>query len=380
MSHVLGPAPARALRVAVLVTPRATTAFTACGMVDVLSGVGRSYERLTGENPSAEPLIDARLVTLEGGETPVANGMVLGSTQPISSYAPNTETRPDIVCVASMVVPTDRPLGAPHAVREWLRDCLADGAVVASACSGALLLAEAGLLDGGEATTHWAYCAALRQRHPAVRVRPERVLVATGPGGRVVTAGGSASWYDLALYLVDRFLGPERARRAAKLNLLQWHVAGQLPFASIAATAQHGDRAVRSAQEWLAENYREPHSTAGMMARSGLPERSFQRRFRAATGLSPLDYVHALRIEEAKRMLETTDTAVDAIAAEVGYEDPAFFRRLFRRHVALTPAAYRRAFARPARATGLSQGSGKRRPVASDGAEHRGSVVDANGP
>jgi transcriptional regulator GlxA family with amidase domain len=329
-------------------------------MVDVLSGVGRSYERLTGENPSAEPLIDARLVTLEGGETPVANGMVLGGTQPISSYAPNTETRPDIVCVASMVVPTDRPLGAPHAVREWLRDCLADGAVVASACSGALLLAEAGLLDGGEATTHWGYCAALRQHHPTVRVRPERVLVATGPGGRVITSGGSASWYDLVLYLVDRFLGPDRARRAAKLNLLQWHVAGQLPFASLAATAQHGDRAVRAAQEWLAENYREPHPAAGMLARSGLPERSFQRRFRAATGLSPLDYVHALRVEEAKQMLETSDTAVDAIAAEVGYEDPAFFRRLFRRHVALTPAAYRRAFARPPLAASPARGSAPR--------------------
>jgi transcriptional regulator GlxA family with amidase domain len=87
---------------------------------------------------------------------------------------------------------------------------------------------------------------------------------------------------------------------------------------------------------------------AGMLARSGLPERSFKRRFRAATGLSPLDYVHALRVEEAKQMLETENLPVDAVAAEVGYEDPAFFRRLFRRHVALTPAAYRRAFARPA--------------------------------
>jgi transcriptional regulator GlxA family with amidase domain len=348
MSHALGPAqPPRRLRVAVLVTPRATTAFTACGMVDVLSGVGRSYERLTGEDPAAESLIDARLVTLDGGEVAVANGVVLGATLPISAYAPPSGAFPDIACVASLAVPPGGPVGAPEAALAWLRDCHAAGAVVASACSGALLLAEAGLLDGGEATTHWAYCAGLRQRHPAIRVRPERVLVTAGPGGRVVTSGGSASWHDLALYLVDRFLGPERARRAAKLNLLEWHVAGQLPFASLAATAQHGDRSVRAAQDWLAGNYHAPHAVAGMLARSGLPERSFQRRFRAATGLSPLDYVHALRIEEAKQMLETTDAAVDGIAAEVGYEDPAFFRRLFRRHVALTPAAYRRAFARP---------------------------------
>jgi transcriptional regulator GlxA family with amidase domain len=167
----------------------------------------------------------------------------------------------------------------------------------------------------------------------------------------VITAGGSASWHDLALYLVDRFLGPERARRAAKVNLLQWHVAGQLPFAALAASAQHGDRAIRQAQEWLAENYRAAHPAVGAAARAGLPGRSFQRRFHAATGLSPLDYVHALRVEEAKQVLETSELPVDAVAAEVGYEDPAFFRRLFRRHVALTPAAYRRAFARPAPST-----------------------------
>ncbi|MGK7870889.1 GlxA family transcriptional regulator [Falsiroseomonas sp. E2-1-a20] len=361
MPHILGPAPPpRPLRVAVLVTP-ATNASTACGMVDLFSGVGRSYERLTGEDPTAVSLIDARLVTLDGGEAAVSNGIVLAATLPISAYAPGTGTCADLVCVASLAVPADQPVGAPPAVCAWLRQCLAAGSVVASACSGALLLAEAGLLDGGEATTHWGYCAALRQRHPAVRVCPERVLVATGPGGRVVTAGGSASWYDLVLYLVDRFLGAERARRAAKLNLLQWHVAGQLPFASLSATAQHGDRAIRAAQDWLAENYRAPHSIASMLSRSGLPERSFQRRFRAATGLSPLDYVHALRIEEAKQMLETTEMAVDAIADEVGYEDPAFFRRLFRRHVALTPAAYRRAFARPAPTLNHSRGSGMSR-------------------
>lgn len=221
------------------------------------------------------------------------------------------------------------------------------------------------------------FCAGLRQRHPEVRVLSERVLVAAGPGGRVVATGGSASWYDLALYLIDRFFGPERARRVAKLNLLQWHVAGQLPFAALAATAQHGDRVVRAAQEWLAENYRAARPTTEVAASVDLPERSFQRCFRAATGLSPLDYVHALRVEEAKQMLETTSAEVDAIAAEVGYEDPASFRRLFRRHVALTPAAHRRAFARPA---GGAQAFGVGGPIASKVRSNPDGVAGANGP
>lgn len=343
------PPGAAPLRVAILLLPDATTAATACGMLDLLSGVGRSYERLTGEAPAAEPPVEPRLVSPAGGEVRVANGVVLGGTLPMAACAPPAGAFPDVVCVPAVTLPPGgQGLGAPEAVLGWLRECHAAGALVASACSGTLLLAEAGLLDGGEATTHWGFCAGLRQRHPGVRVRPNKVLTACGPGARVITAGGAASWHDLVLYLVDRFLGPEPARRVAKVNMLRWQSGGQLPFAALAATAQHGDRAVREAQDWLAANYRTAHPVAGMLARSGLPERSFKRRFRAATGLSPLDYAHALRVEEAKQMLETGDLPVDAVAAEVGYEDPAFFRRLFRRHVALTPAAYRRAFARPA--------------------------------
>lgn len=336
------------LRVAILVLPGATTAATACGMLDVLSGAGRAYERLTGEAPAPRTTIEAHLVSPNGGEIVVANGVVLGGTLPVAVCGPPDGVLPDVICVPALATAPDQAVGAPESLLGWIRRCHAEGALIASACSGTLLLAETGLLDGGEATTHWAFCAGLRQRHPRVRVQPARVLTACGAGARIITAGGGASWHDLMLYLVDRFLGSDAARRVAKVNMLRWHGVGQLPFAALAATTQHGDRAVRAAQDWLAANYHAPHPVAGMLAHSGLPERSFKRRFRLATGLSPLDYVHALRVEEAKQMLETENLPVDAVAAEVGYEDPAFFRRLFRRHVALTPAAYRRAFARPA--------------------------------
>lgn len=348
MPDTMGPP--RPLRVAILVLPGLTSASVAYGMYDVLSGVGRRYEMLICRPPPAEgPLVDAGLVSPEGGDVAIAYGVVLRGTRPLAEHDPPGGQKPDIVCVPSVSAPPDRPIGPPEMVRDWLRRCHASGAMLATVCSGALVLAEAGLLDGSEATTHWAFAAGLRQRHPSVRVCPERVLVPTGPGARVVTASGYSSWQDLMLYLVHRFFGAERARQVAKVHLFQQHVAGQLPFAALAATAQHADRAVREAQLWLAENYHAAHPVIGMAARAGLPERSFNRRFRAATGLSPLDYVHALRVEEAKQMLETSDLPVDAVAEEVGYEDPAFFRRLFRRHVAMTPAGYRRAFARPVR-------------------------------
>ncbi|MGF1563448.1 MAG: GlxA family transcriptional regulator [Geminicoccaceae bacterium] len=153
------------------------------------------------------------------------------------------------------------------------------------------MLAEAGLLEGCQATTHGAYCDAMAARHPRIDVQPNRFLVA-----------------------------------------------------SLARVAQTRDGQIADMQAWIAENYAHPAPVAEMIDRSRLPERSFKRRFKAATGLTPLDYVQSIRLEEAKQMLETTELAVEAIATEVGYEDDSFFRRLFRRKVGLSPRDYRQRF------------------------------------
>jgi transcriptional regulator GlxA family with amidase domain len=121
-------------------------------------------------------------------------------------------------------------------------------------------------------------------------------------------------------------------------------VAGQQPFARLARTRQVDDAVIARCQGWIAEHYREPSPVAAMVRLSGIAERSFKRRFQAATGMSPLEYVHTLRLEAAKEMLETSDRPAEAIALEVGYEDAGFFRRLFRRHVRLTPSQYRKRF------------------------------------
>lgn len=132
--------------------------------------------------------------------------------------------------------------------------------------------------------------------------------------------------------------------RLARVYLMDWHSHGQLPFSALVRARQVEDNRVAVCQEWIAEHYAEPGPVAAMAALSGLPERSFKRRFAKATGMAPLDYVHTLRLEEAKQMLETTDLPVEAVANEVGYEDASFFRRLFRRKVGMTPADYRRRF------------------------------------
>src|SRR5262249_32822686 len=130
----------------------------------------------------------------------------------------------------------------------------------------------------------------------------------------------------------------------ARVNLIDWHDIGQQPFARLARSRQVDDALIARCQVWIAQNYNTAAPVAAMVRLSGVAERSFMRRFKAATGMAPLEYVHTLRLEEAKQMLESTATPIEAIASEVGYEDAGFFSRLFRRQVNLTPAQYRKRF------------------------------------
>jgi transcriptional regulator GlxA family with amidase domain len=237
--------------------------------------------------------------------------------------------------------------GRYPAIVNWLSDMHVQGAMLCSACSGVLLLAETGLLDGREATIHWAYARTFRRNFPNVRLRLEKVLVTAGDRQQFVMSGASASWHDLVLYLVARHVGPVAAQAIAKFMLLQWHVDGQAPYTVFEAPTDHGDAAILDTQRWLNEYFTVAAPVEEMVRRSGLAERSFKRRFKKATDYSPIAYVQHLRIEEAKRRLERTDTPIEEISWAVGYEDPAFFRRLFKRITRITPGAYRRKFRFP---------------------------------
>jgi transcriptional regulator GlxA family with amidase domain len=224
----------------------------------------------------------------------------------------------------------------------------ARGAQMYGTCGGALVLAEAGLLEGQTATTHWVYEPVFRKFFPGVKLHMERVLVQNGPGHNLVCGGGASSWQDLALLLVAKHGGTEEAIRMSKLFLYQWHRDGQLPYASMVRNVDHGDAVILRCQEWVAQHYDRQDIIAELVRQSGLPKRSFDRRFRAATGYSPLAYVQTLRVEEAKQLLETGGDPVDSVAGDVGYEDVASFRRLFRRLTGMSPSDYRRKFQPPA--------------------------------
>jgi transcriptional regulator GlxA family with amidase domain len=253
--------------------------------------------------------------------------------------------RPTIVIVPELwLAPTDVMRDRYEPVKDWLRCCHKNGTVVYSACSGSVLLAAAGLLDGREATSHWGYEDLFRRSFPNVRFNPAPNLVIADRTARIVTAGGTTSWHDLAIHIISRHCSPGEALRIAKVYLLKWHGEGQLPYASLVRRQPHADWVVRKAEGWLAQHSRMPHAVAAAVKHCGIPQRSLKRRFTTATGSTLITYVQNLRIEEAKRLLEGDGAAADDIAPLVGYENPAFFRRLFKRVTGLTPGAYRRMF------------------------------------
>jgi transcriptional regulator GlxA family with amidase domain len=324
--------------IAILVTAE-SAASVVYGMFDLLKCAGRDWPMVVDGQPGAE-LLEPVLVAARPGIVRAANGVPIEAHRSFDELA-----APAVVCVPELMISPYGPLDGLFA-REvaWIQRCHAAGSLLAASCSGAMLLGEAGLLDDEDATTHWAFCEVLQRRYPLARVRPHCALIASGEGQRLVMAGGGSSWMDLALYLIARFVGIEAAMQVAKLNLIDWHHVGQQPFARVASTRQAEDAVIGRCQSWIGDHYAQAAPVAAMAAQSGLAERSFQRRFKLATGMTPMEYVQTLRIEEAKHLLETTEDPVEAIAGEVGYDDAAFFSRMFRRAVSLSPGQYRRRF------------------------------------
>ncbi len=309
------------------------------GMYDLLESVGTAWSYLTEGTPSA-PLTRVRIVAKNAEPFRCIAGVPVIPDVDLQ-HADDAE----IICVPNFRLgENDRPREVLGEELDWILQRHASGARLATACSGSALLADVGLLDGEEATAHWSMRGLFHKRYPKVSFCPERTLVFAGEGDSIVMTGGMASWQDLALYVIARFLGPEHAARSARFYCVDPRPDGQRHFAAPTRRLQSDDAVIRDCQEWLAAEYGHSDAVGRMVTRSGLPRRTFDRRFRAATGHSPTDYMQSLRIEEAKQLLEMEELKVEAIAVEVGYADVRAFRRLFSKMTGLSPAEYRRRF------------------------------------
>jgi transcriptional regulator GlxA family with amidase domain len=312
------------------------------GVVSTLYGI-YDVMNATSLMPGERAPFRVEIVGEAAGPLELASGVAV----PVQKAIQDVETT-DIVIVPSILL---RPGGwqkdrYPRLVA-WLRAMYDCGAVLCSACSGIFVLGETGLFDGKDVTVHFGYARALGATFPAMRIHPERVLVISGLREELICSGASTTWHDLALYLFARYAGSTTAQDVARLFALQWHQDGLAPYIVFEGKTDHGDAEIESAQRWLSRNFSVASPVDEMIRQSKLAERTFKRRFVAATGITPITYVQRLRIEDAKRRLERTETAIDEISWQVGYEDAAFFRRLFKRTTGMTPGAYRKRFCIP---------------------------------
>lgn len=313
-------------------------ASTALGPLEVFRDAGRLWNTLQGE-PEAPRF---RVRTATPGRRPVRPD---GPYQILPDEALEDVEETDIVFVPSIGLELEGALRMHGELIPFLRDAHARGALVAGVCSGVALVAESGILDGRRATTHWGLAKSYGARFPRVRWQPEQIV--TEDGG-VCCGGGVHASIDLSIFLVEKFCGRSVALECARSLVIDMPRACQAGFAVLPIGDRHRDETIARAEEWIHAHCREDFRFEVLAEDLGMSPRNFIRRFKAATGLKPVEYLQKLRVRAARHYLEEGDASVEEIGDRVGYDDAPFFRRIFKRETGLTPSSYRKRFsARP---------------------------------
>ena len=229
----------------------------------------------------------------------------------------------------------------PDGYLTWLQARARAGHILCGICSGSFVLAEAGLLDGRQATTSWWLTRTFRRRYPSVDLHPREVATEDGD---LYCGGSASSWMHVCLKLIQRFMNDEVAHACARIMLVDPATASQAPYLSAGHLTASRDDAIEQAIHYMREHLGDNISIPALASQAAMSERTFIRRFRDVTGMPPGHYLQRMRIDHAKRLLEQTDLGLDTIVEQVGYQDLSSFRRLFRKEVDESPGQYRRRF------------------------------------
>jgi transcriptional regulator GlxA family with amidase domain len=311
-----------------------TFSSTAVGPMEVFRQAGSLWNVLTGKKQT--PRFRVTTASADGREV-LCEGPI--HIKPLTSI--ENIRRTDLIFIPTTGLSLDDVVERNAPVVPWLKRWHKRGAAIASVCSGVGLVAATGMLDGKRATTHWGLAERFREKYPKVKWMPE--LMVTEDRG-FYCGGGVHAALDLSLYLVEKFCGHNIAMESAKALLIETPRAWQAGFAVIPLKTEHNDDSISAAQDWLHQNFDRTFPLEAPAHRVGMSLRNFVRRFKEATGDSPLIYLQKLRIAAAKRLLENNHRTMQEISDAVGYQDVAFFRSLFQRHTGVSPSAYRERF------------------------------------
>ncbi|RLT94481.1 GlxA family transcriptional regulator [Ketobacter sp.] len=306
------------------------------GVIDLLSTAGTAWNYFAGRN--MEPKFDVQLATREGRAIRCLNNIVIQAHCGFEQIG-----AADVILVPSIGGDVDKALDTNRDLIEVLKAYASGGTQIISNCTGAFFLAEAGILDGRKATTHWAHAERFKARYPGVQLVPEQLITTDG---QVFCSGGGTAWFDMALYLIELYIDHETAIESAKAMVLDTGRHSQLSYFATHHNKYHSDETVKAVQEWIDEHYAEDFSLAWLAEQYAMSPRTLIRRFKTATGESPLAYLQTVRIEVAKKFLEVSAQTIAEITQRVGYEDVSSFSKMFKRKVGLSPREYRGRFSK----------------------------------
>ncbi|MBI4776658.1 MAG: GlxA family transcriptional regulator [Deltaproteobacteria bacterium] len=310
-------------------------ASTITGPMDIFYQAGVMWNHFNGQELT--PYFDVKIVTSTGKPFKCLNGVRM---LPHGSIHDVQDT--DLILVSS-ILDIEKTLRVQSEVIDWLRDRYRLGSHIGTICNGAFVLAETGLLDGKTATTHWAYAKQFQERYPRIELKPERLITDEGD---LFCSGGFYAGLDLSLYLVEKYCGHETALKSSKSIIHDIGRTSQAPYAIFRFQKDHKDQQILAVQEWIENNFDQNFDYDGLAFDHRMSRRTLERRFKTATGDTPLTYQQRIRVEASKRLLENGDLSFDEITYRVGYEDSSSFRKVFLKRTGLLPTEYRKKFQR----------------------------------
>lgn len=300
---------------------------------DIFHSAGVFWNRIFGE--TVDPQFTVRIASEDGKPVRCQRTVVITPDCSIDDLG-----EIDLLIV-SPVTTLSETFSNYQTVIDFIRHAYAAGTHVASICTGAFLLAATGLLDNRRATTHWGVTDLFARQFPKVKLEPEQTVTEEN---NLFCSGGATAGADLCLHLVRKYCGSQIAYRCARALLLDPARASQAPYEVFYFDKNHGDAKIASLQQWLEKNYHEDLPVETMARKAAMSRRTFERRFKSATGDSPRRYLQRVRVENAKIMLEIGTDSFEKITCRVGYEDTSSFRRIFQKNTGLTPSRYREKF------------------------------------
>lgn len=292
------------------------------------------------------PALSVQIATPTGAPVKCANNIFMVPHMAIADVR-----KTDLVIISS-ILDIEKTLREQGEVIPWLQQQYEQGVELAALCSGVFILGETGLLDHREATTHWAIKEQFRRRFPDVILKPERLV--TDSGG-LYCSGAFSSCIDLSIYLLEKFYGHAVAVQCGKSLAIDIGRSSQVPYTSFDFQRNHNDKEISASQFTLEKECSKKINFDKLAESVGLARRTFERRFKAATGDTPNLYLQRVRVERAKKMLEEEEMTFEEISYQLGYEDIGFFRKTFIKHTGLRPKQYKTKFQRVCRETRMKR-------------------------